>query len=356
VQPGANDALRYFTAVTTNIRNVDQPAATYTSIGNADLKPERTSEIETGFDVRTFGGRASVEFTFYSKNTKDALISAIVPPSVGAAATQRANIGSVSNRGFELLITSELLNRRWLSADMTLSGSINSNRVNSLGGTPEQVGTTTRVREGYPINGFWAAPITGWDDKNKDGRITYNADAALNEVFVDSVPIFRGYNQPRQIITASNGFELFNKRLRLQTLVDYRGGNRYYNNTERIRCASRQNCNGLSNPAASLEEQAMVVAALIHPARTLDGFFQPGAFVRLREASATYTFSPRLAQLARARTASFTLTARNLGRKTNYRGIDPETDFQASEDNDAPSEFQTIAPPSFFVLRFNLGF
>lgn len=356
VQPGANDALRYYSAVTTNIRNVDQPAATYTSIGNDNLKPERTSELETGFDLRTFGGRANFEFTYYNKNTKDALISAIVPPSVGAAATQRTNIGSVSNRGYELLINTQLLDRSWLGLDMTLAGSLNSNRVNSLGGTPQQVGTATRITETYPINGFWAAPITGWEDKNKDGILTYNADAALNEVFVDSVPIFRGYNQPRQILTATNGFELFSKRLRIQTLVDYRGGNKYYNNTERIRCASRQNCNGLMNPAASLEEQAMVVAHLNHPTRTLDGFFQPGAFVRLREMSGTYTFSPRIASLAKARTASLTLTARNLWRKTNYRGIDPEIDFQASEDNDAPSEFQTIAPPSFFVLRFNLGF
>lgn len=100
----------------------------------------------------------------------------------------------------------------------------------------------------------------------------------------------------------------------------------------------------------------MVVASLNHPARTLDGFFQPGAFVRLRELSGTYTFSQRIAALAKARSASFTVTARNLGRKTNYRGIDPETDFQASEDNDSPSEFQTIAPPSYFVFRFNFGF
>jgi len=72
--------------------------------------------------------------------------------------------------------------------------------------------------------------------------------------------------------------------------------------------------------------------------------------------SGTYTFSPTIAAFARARSASLTLTARNLGRKTNYRGIDPESDFQASQDNDSPSEFQTIAPPSYFVLRFNLGF
>jgi hypothetical protein len=147
----------------------------------------------------------------------------------------------------------------------------------------------------------------------------------------------------------------------VQALTDYRGGNKYYNNTERIRCVSRQNCNGLMNPAASLEEQAMVVAVRDHPSRTLDGFFQPGAFVRLREVSATYNLPVSLAQrVGRFRTLSVTGTARNLARWTNYRGTDPETDQNSSETSaggaDVPQEFQTIAPPSFFILRLNVGF
>ncbi len=356
VQPGANDALRYYAASTTNIRNVDTPSAIYAAIGNDNLKPERTSELETGFDLRAFGGRANFEFTYYNKKTKDALILAIVPPSVGASTTQASNLGAVSNSGFEMLVNTQLLDRGWFAADMTLSGSINSNKVNSLGDTPAQIGTTTRIVEGYPIRGFWAQPITGWEDKNSDGILTYNADPALNEVFVGDSAIFRGYNQPRYTLAATNGFELFNKKLRLQSLVDYRGGSLHYNNTERIRCVSRRNCNGLVNPNASFVEQAMVVATLNHPSKTLDGFFQPGAFVRLREISATYSFSPRVASLARARNASITFTARNLGFISNYRGTDPETDRLASVDSDAPDDFQTIAPPSYFVLRFNFGF
>lgn len=356
VQPGSNDALRYYTSAASNIRGTDVTSAIYTAIGNNDLKPERTTELETGFDMRMFRGHLNVEATYYNKNTKDALIAAIVPPSLGAAATQNANLGAVHNHGYELLLNTVLVDRRALGLDMTISGSANSNRVNSLGNTPAQIGTTTRVVGGYPINGFWAQPITGWEDKNKDGILTYNANPALNEVFVGDSAIFRGYNQPRYVVTATNGLELFNKRLRFQSLVDYRGGHLYYNNTERIRCVSRRNCNGLVNPAASFEEQAMVVATLDHPSKTLDGFFQSGAFVRFRELSATYTAGSRVAKLARARSASITLTARNLGRYTKYRGVDPETDRNASVDSDSPDEFQTIAPPSFFVLRFNFGY
>ena len=47
----------------------------------------------------------------------------------------------------------------------------------------------------------------------------------------------------------------------------------------------------------------MVVATLDHPAKTLDGFFQHGAFLRLREVSLRYALSPQLASTLRARSA-----------------------------------------------------
>jgi hypothetical protein len=114
------------------------------------------------------------------------------------------------------------------------------------------------------------------------------------------------------------------------------------------------------NPNASFQEQAMVVATLNDPSHTLDGFLQPGAFVKWREASATLTLPEALAMRAHARTASLVLSARNLRTWTNYRGTDPESDFTAGENAgsaaDAPAEFQTFAQPTYFILRLNLGF
>ena len=357
VQPGSNDALRTFAAATTNVRATDQPGLTYNAVGNTNLKPERTSEVEAGFETRLFNGRATLDITFYQKRTRDALIDAIVAPSLGAATDVRQNLGAVRNRGWEGLLTTQLLQRNAIAVDLTFNGSINDNTLLSLGGTPPQIGTTTRAVEGYPLFGLWAQPITGWDDKNGDGILTYNENANLNEVFVGDSAIFRGYNQPRYMLSVTPGIDLFSRRFRMQGLFDYRGGNRYYNNTERIRCVSRQNCNGLMNPNASFEEQAMVVATRDHPSKTLDGFLQPGAFIRLREISATFTASPEFARrVARGRTLSVTGSARNLARWTNYRGADPETDFTASQGGNAPSDFQTIAPPSYFVFRVNLGF
>ncbi len=100
----------------------------------------------------------------------------------------------------------------------------------------------------------------------------------------------------------------------------------------------------------------MVVATLNDPSHTLDGFFQPGGFVKWREASATLVLPEQLAARAHARTASLVFSARNLHTWTKYRGTDPESDFAVGEGGDAPSEFQTFAQPTYFILRLNLGF
>jgi hypothetical protein len=176
-------------------------------------------------------------------------------------------------------------------------------------------------------------------------------------VFVDSVVSYRGPASPTQFFTVTPGIDLFGRKLRLTALFDYRGGNKYYNNTERIRCVSRQNCNGLMNPGSSFEEQAMVVATRNDPSATLDGFFQPGAFVKLRELSATYQLPSFMYGALRARNAAITLSARNVAKWTKYRGVDPENDFTAANaGSNNPADFQTFGAPTYFIFRFNLGY
>lgn len=357
VQPGANDAERSYAGETVNIRGVDQPAVQFDEIGNEDLRPERTTELELGFEARFLGERINLDVTHYRKRTRDALIDAINPPSSGAlSADVRRNLGAVQNRGWEVALNSQLLQRDAVGIDVTVTGSTNSNKLLSLGGTPPQIGTTRRVVEGYPLFGFWAQPIIGYQDKNGDGILTYNANAALNEVFVDSVFRFVGYNQPRHTITTTGGIDLLRRALRVQAMFDWRGGHYWYNNTERIRCVSRANCNGLMNPNASFEEQAMVVATRDHPQRTLAGFFQKGDFLRWRELSVSYRVPERFAAAMRASTAQFVVSARNLAVWSEYRGVDPETDRLAGTSDDGPDEFQTFGPTSQIVFRLNVGF
>ena len=357
VQPGSNDALRFYGTSLQSIRATDQGGLQLSSLGNTDLKPERSTEWETGFDAKLFESRLNFEMTYYNKRTKDALISAVVAPSAGSANSVRRNLGAVANTGWEFQTNAQLFDRAAFGWDMTVSYSTNDNEVLSLGGTPPQTGTTNWVVEGYPIRGFWENPILGYEDKNGDGLITYwgGADSAKNEIFVGAEDVFLGYNQPRYIGSLSTGFDVLNRRLRIQSLFDYRGGHKWYNNTERIRC-TRPNCGGRMNPDATLEEKAATTAALEHPARTNAGYFQDGEFVRWRELSVQYTMSEAFAsRFFRARSANVVGSMRNVKLWTAYRGVDPEADFTGS-DGDSPSEFQTLGPPTYFTIRFNFVF
>jgi TonB-linked SusC/RagA family outer membrane protein len=385
VQPGPNDALRTFEANSASISGTDTPIETFESLGNPELKPERSTEFEGGFDSRLFDNRIQFDVTYYNRSTKDALIDAIIAPSVGSGdESRRQNLGRIQNRGWEFTLGGQLLDRRNLGLDFLLNSSLNSNKVISLGNTPAQIGTTFWVVEGYPINGIWARPINGWHDDNGDGILTgrakdcYDAanpqchgevDIGIDTLFDNTVDpttgqpkhtplgvgIFRGYSQPRYQTTLQNGIDLFNHKIRIQTLFDWRGGNLWYNNNERIRC-TRPNCNSKYNPNASFEEQAMQVAANDDPAKTLDGFYQTGAFVKWREASIQWQLPEFLLSKTRARSANLVFSARNLRQWTNYRGNDPESDFAAGNGGDAPSEFQNFAAPSYFIFRLNLGF
>ena len=371
VQPGPNDARRTYVANSASIKAVDSPIETFQAIGNDSLRPERSVEWEMGFDSRLWDSRLQFDFTYYHRITHDALINKIIAPSLGAGATsQRANIGSVRNSGVEMTLGGRFLDTRQVSAELLVTSSLNANKVLSLGTTPPQIGVTNWTVKGYPIGGIWAQPITGWNDANGDGILTVNEVTIKSDtLFDDSIDAvtglpkhtiigigsFRGYPQPRFQTTISPTIELLDRRVRISSLFDWRGGNKWYNNTERIRC-TRPNCNGMFNPAASFEEQAMVVAAINAPQKTLDGYYQPGGFVKWRELSASYDLPARLMSRTGARNASVVLAVRNLKLWTKYRGSDPESDFTATSGNDTPSEFQTFAAPTLYQFRLNVSF
>ena len=221
---------------------------------------------------------------------------------------------------------------------------------------PPIIGATIRQIEGYPLNGYWAPPIESFSDLDGDGFIEYvEGCEATNscEIVVGEEHAFLGYSQPRHEIAISNGISFLDQRLRLSALVDYRGGHKLYNNTERIRCQSRNNCAGLMDRNASFEEQARVVALREHPSATLAGFIEDASFWRLREVALTANAPDRWAALFRGSSLSATLAARNLAVWTDYTGIDPESNYGQ---NDVPSDFQTAPPPSYVTLRVNVGF
>ncbi len=356
VQPGTTDAVQFFSATQFRGESGDAPAVVYTTLGNRNLRPERSTEFEAGIDGTFFGNRVVTELTFYNKLSTDALVNRILPPSLGTGATARLeNVGEVQNRGIEALVTLQLLKRENIGFDVTFNGSTTRNRLVTLSGLPSIVlSSTQQNREGFPLNGYWVRNLTGFEDKNGDGIIRYNANAELNEIAVTDTNVYVGNALPTRDLVVTPGLDLLGSRLRLTAQLDYRGGFKVYNNTDRIRCASRNNCQALFDKNAPLAEQAAVALVREHPSRSVAGYIEDGDFLRLRELSLVATMPTRWAAIARARTLTATASVRNVGILwTKYSGVDPEA-FGTTVNT--PSSFQAFAPPTYVSFRFTFGF
>lgn len=353
VQPGTIDAVQFYSATAGRFEGAELPGLVFNSLGNPTLRPERSTELEVGFDATLLDGRVTTEFTYYNKRSEDALIARVLPPSLGAGdrasnSDRFENLGEVRNWGFEGLISAQLLQRRSFGWDVSLNGSTNANRLVDLGEVPPIIGTTIRQVEGFPLNGYWQRPIVSFADQNGDGLI------GVNEVEVGDTAVFLGYSIPRHEVTFTNGFEFLNRAVRLTALVDYKGGHMLNNGTERIRCQNRQNCQGLIDPSASPFQQARATALVAHPSRTQAGYIEDASFVRFRELALNVRAPEAWAQRLYGGSAlNATLSARNLRVWTRYTGIDPESNYGQ---NNAPNDFQTAPPPSYVTLRVNLGF
>jgi len=365
VQPGSTDALRTFRAVTVNLADAPTTGLQESALGNPNLKPERSGELETGFETRLFGNRVNLDVTYYNKKTKDALVSLPIATSAAPSATTvRSNIASVQNSGWETAINTQIVDRSQFGWDLTISGSHNSNKIGTLGfdanGKPNKTIGTGAARDsvGFPVNGLFLRPFT-FADKNGDGIIQ------SSEVTVDTGVVFAGYSAPRDLLSLQNGFDLLRRRLRINVLLDYKGGYVNENATAQFVCQQLpRSCQEDQDKTVSLYRQARAVAnstgTIVNGTRitTSRGYWENGQFWRLREVSAVVQMPNTLAARLRARDANITLGARNLHVWTKYDGVDPESNYTsgATGTADIPDDFITQPPKTYFTVRLNLHY
>ena len=349
LQPGSDDAIRTLaaTAITTPSDETSS-GVSIGNIGNSLLEPERSSEIELGFDVEAMGGRAGLEFTYYDKRTDGALITVPLAPSLGASASRWVNIGEVQNQGFEATLSAAVVETSLFGWDLTLAGSINRNELLSLGEGTEPIGSQTRFVPGFPLGGQWDRPILGWNDSDGNSIIT------PDEIQVGDTIEYIGPGQPENQLTLSTSFRIL-EDINVYGLLDYRGNYIAYNNTERFRCRFRL-CQALIDPATPTSEQVRAVASLLHPSQTVWGYMEQGDFVKLREVSIRYDLPEFLTSRIGAARGSITVSGRNLGTWTDYTGMDPEINWNGSGDNFGISEFLTQPPVRYYTARLNFTF
>ena len=345
VQPGTNDALRFFTPIAATVGGEDVTGVTFGSVGNPDLRPERSTEIEVGFDATMISDRVGIEFTYFNKQTSDALIFRQLPLSLGVGEGRFENLGSVKNSGIEISLNTEIVKMQNFGFDLNFIGSFLDNKLVELGDGIEPVifGQQRHV-EGYPLGGYWDEPYT-FSDANGDGFI------GRDEVQVGTEAVYLGSPFATTEISFMPALRFLNDLIVLRGLISYRGGQKLFNNTGAWRNGNG-NTQELNDPNASLEGQARAVAAKFFG--TNAGYIEDASFWRLRELSLTLN-APKKWLGTVFTNMSLTISGQNLGLATKYSGLDPEINA-AGQRNFVTQEFLSQPPVRMWKARLNLSF
>src|SRR3989440_2999609 len=348
LHPGPTDAQQFFVATPVAVASVDVPGVTIGGLGNSALKPERTNELEFGFDAELKPADAHLALTFYNKVSHDALINVTLPPTCGCGTSVFRNLGSVANKGVEISAAATVIHRRNVNFDVNASAWGTRSRVRSLGKGIAAIifglgGATQRIQPGYAPGAYFQVPYT-FADTNKDGLI------GSGEVHLGTTATFQGQPFPDHGGSLSGTLSLF-ERFHLYGLVDGRFGNKLFNSTEQFRCGLN-NCRGRNDPTGPLAEQAAAVGKI---PGTHGGCKQEPDFIKLRELSLTYDAPARLSSRIGASSLSFTLAGRNLATWTKYKGLDPELN-EAGQNNFTTADFLTQPPVRYWIGRVNVAF
>jgi len=346
------------------LQNALEPSA----YGNPKLQAETGREFELGFDASLLRGRAGAEFTFYNKRTVDGLISIPDPRSTGYNGNHLVNIGVISNKGVELLLSGSPIQGPKFSWDARLSLSGNRNRLVSFNGARTEVvfgpfADVQRHREGYPLGAFWATdverdasgePVIRDNATNAIVSNPTSADVTLYHATVitgcrwaprdptwnqarDCHDIYMGPSSPTTQASLTNTFTLFGG-FRIFTQLDYRGD--FYQWCAICSINSRIDLNtwDINTGGTPLNPDVSVADVLVLRSLQTKSHIQRADFMKLREVSLTYTLPERWVRFLRPGSQlSVTLAGRNLAIWTKYKGRgDPEVQF------DPTSTFQML--------------
>ncbi len=351
LQPGAFDAIRTYSATGGFL--------TPSSAGNPDLGPERSTELELGFDAGLFSDRVSIEATYFAGTTTDAILSRQAAPSAGFPGQQLFNAGTVDRKGFEMMLRYQAINRENFGLDFTLSGSDTRYNIASLGAAGDTVSISSSNMHvvGHAPGAWFDRRIVSAEFNPATGRainILCDDGAGGTRSCAGAPRVFLGNSVPTTEGSLATGVTIF-KNFRVNAFFDYRGGYKKLDGNYRVRCGAFTHCRELYVPA---EYDPALIAAVQGGTAFTHHLISDSDFVRFRELSATYTLPSNLTRTLKASRATITLAGRNLGLWTSFPGIEPEASFNGGTRGGSYGLWEQNVLPQLrqFVTTVNLNF
>ncbi len=322
---------------------------------SADLKWETTTTYNAGFDLGLWNDRLRLSTDVYQRDTRDILNNIPVPGLSNLSNYLDTNIGTMTNKGYEIDLTGVLVETKDMSWTAGVNMAYNNNKVTKLTASDENAtgiekgevdgGITNKVQliqVGYPMLSYYmyqqvydseGNPINGvYVDRNNDGQIT------PDDKYITRKP------DPDYTFGFNTNFSWKNWTAALSGHASI--GNWVYNNvasnTEML--ADLWTNSFVSNRLVSATKSMFTQAQYVS-----DYYLEDGSFLKLDNFTIGYTF-PKLFSLNAERSASLNIfgTVQNICTFTKYSGIDPEI-FNGLD--------KTVYPrPRTFVMGLKLNF
>jgi TonB-dependent starch-binding outer membrane protein SusC len=351
-----------------------QPAVFPTNLGNPDLRPEVTHEMELGFEMGFLNDRFVLDVTRYDQTTKDALYAVREPPSQGVLSPQLRNVGEISNTGWEMAARGTVLELPRFRWEGLVNFTTNSNEIINLGGgAPLQLQWLQWMREGYPVGSFFgdrpiehngevimASTLCVAGQQPVEGQ----TEACIIGGSPGAIPIgwdYIGPPLPTRTMQIGSNFTI-GSRTSFNVLFDHRAGAYAQSSTMRWLMQPNQDVTqahidrnaelgypGLATTGAvanvcrdaraaaegvadvttlPVQTQKYLLTCNRNSALTHGDFAMLTDFWKLREVSLGYRLPEAVPQRFGMSSATVSLTGRNLWRDTPYIGLEPESMYR----------------------------
>lgn len=366
--------------------------------GDRLLKPERTSTLEFGTELRFLQNRLSVDVTWYKLNSRNQIIPIFLSPTSGY--TQLiTNAGEIENKGIEIVLNGSPIRKSNFSWDATLNFSRNRNKVLSLKeGLAEIVvgthfgyinsGATLKYVPGFAVGNLYGTTFLRYYGSKVDDKVTFQPDLPMviattgsNAGFPipDLTQRILGNSQPDWIGGITNTFTY--KNLRLSFLIETQQGQERYNQLGNFmaafgiakytedRTTYKVFPGVLANGSPNTQSVYLGMGKVAGDPRdygngyyrnvfrtVTEPFVEDASWTRLRYLSLSYRIPAKVLKTNVIKGASVTFTGNNLILWTRYSGFDPETSSMPAGSNaDGFTGFSYPAIRSY-LFSINLDF
>ena len=377
------------------------------SIGNPNLKPEKTVSYEGGIDLGLYKDRISFNGTYYYSKSSDVIVPAAISYTTGFAG-QLLNAATLTNKGVELTLNTNPVRTAYgLRWDVNFNWSMNRNKVLSLA-----PGLDRLLLAGFGAGEFEIDAVPGQPYgviygnttphsqlMNLKSPLLINDNAAdLNNVV--GQPLSGGVG-PNQVIGDPNpkwlGSVISNlsyKGLTLSVQVNVKHGGNVMNGTRgalAFRGVAKETENrGTSMVIPGLLGHLDAAGNVVHfegtgssqlekpgpggantTATVLDENYwqgvgnsvgggqevdiEDGGYTKIRQLSLTYELPKPLLRKIKFSALSLTVFATNLKTWTKYDGVDPETSLAGPSNAQGMDYFNNPGIKSYGI-RLNVGF